>query len=124
MIAIYAAAAIGFGAMTPAFRKVEQGHQGIYIVWYIIMVLEAVGVITISCCWRMLSFKRTHLMERMSLLTLIVIGEGAIGVTKTVSRMMGKSGLDVENCFLIMCIIVVLVSFPLLNARPDADLLH
>lgn len=58
----------------------------------------------------MLSFKKTHLMERMSLLTLIVIGEGAIGVTKTVSRMMGKSGLDVESCFLIMCIILVLVS--------------
>jgi low temperature requirement protein LtrA len=57
----------------------------------------------------MMSFKKTHLMERMSLLTIIVIGEGAIGVTKTVSRMMGKHGLEVEGCFLIMCIIVVLV---------------
>jgi low temperature requirement protein LtrA len=57
-----------------------------------------------------LSFKKTHLMERMSLLTIIVIGEGAIGVTKTVSRLMGKHGLDVEGCFLIMCIIIILVS--------------
>ena len=99
--------------MVPAFRGTEQTHHGVYVVWYIIMFLEAVGIVAISCFWRMLSFKKTHLMERMSLLTLIVIGEGAIGVTKTVSRMMGKSGLEVEGCFLVMCIIMVLVSsFP------------
>ena len=57
-------------------------------------------------------------MERMSLLTLIVIGEGAIGVTKTVSRMMGKSGLDVEGCFLIMCISLVLLRL-VEQDRPD-----
>jgi low temperature requirement protein LtrA len=95
--------------MTPAFQEIEKPNRAIYSVWYIVMILESAGVIVISCIWRMLSFKKTHLMERMSLLTLIVIGEGAIGVTKTVSRMMGKSGLDVESCFLIMCIILVLV---------------
>jgi low temperature requirement protein LtrA len=110
MIAIYGIAATAFGAMTPAFRENELGHEGVYVVWYIVMLVEAIAVIAISCFWRMLSFKKTHLMERMSLLTLIVIGEGAIGVTKTVSRMMGKSGLDVESCFLVMCIILVLVS--------------
>ncbi|KAF2465861.1 uncharacterized protein BDR25DRAFT_269450 [Lindgomyces ingoldianus] len=109
IIVIYVAAAAVFAAMTPAFREKEQSHRHIYLVWYAVMLLEAIGVIAISCCWRMLSFKKTHLMERMSLLTLIVIGEGAIGVTKTVSRLMGKSGLDVEGCFLIMCIIMVLV---------------
>jgi low temperature requirement protein LtrA len=110
MILIYLVAAIIFGAMTPAFREKEQAHKGIYVVWYIIMILETAAVVTISCCWRMLSFKKTHLMERMSLLTLIVIGEGAIGVTKTVSRIMGKSGLEVEGCAQVMCVIVVLVS--------------
>jgi len=107
---IYAVAAIAFGAMTPAFREGEERFERIYVVWYIVMFVEAIGVIAISCFWRMMSFKKTHLMERMSLLTLIVIGEGAIGVTKTVSRMMGKSGLEVEGCFLVMCIILVLVS--------------
>jgi low temperature requirement protein LtrA len=99
-----------FAAMTPAFKnEADHSMRLVYIVWYIVMVLEGVGVILISCIWRMMSFKKTHLMERMSLLTIIVIGEGAIGVTKTVSRMMGKHGLEVEGCFLIMCIIVVLV---------------
>ena len=111
MFAIYAVSMAAFAGMTPAFR-IEEDHSKrlVYIVWYIVMVLEAVAVVTISCFWRILSFKKTHLMERMSLLTIIVIGEGAIGVTKTVSRMMGKHGLEVEGCFLIMCIIIILVS--------------
>lgn len=110
MFAIYAISMGAFAAMTPAFKnEADHSMRLVYIVWYIVMVLEGVGVILISCIWRMMSFKKTHLMERMSLLTIIVIGEGAIGVTKTVSRMMGKHGLEVEGCFLIMCIIVVLV---------------
>ena len=95
--------------MTPAFREEEQTHRGIYVVWYVVMTVETASIVAISSIWKMLSFKKTHLMERMSLLTLIVIGEGAIGVTKTVSRLMGKNGLDVESCFLVMCIITLLV---------------
>lgn len=110
MMALYAIVAGVFGAMTPAFRKEVPSVHGIYVVWYIVMAVESCVVIAISSIWRMLSFKKTHLMERMSLLTLIVIGEGAIGVTKTVSRLMGKYGLDIEGCFLVMCIISALVS--------------
>ncbi|KAF2689558.1 hypothetical protein K458DRAFT_484225 [Lentithecium fluviatile CBS 122367] len=109
MIGLYGVAAAAFGAMTPAFQEGETAHRGVYVVWYIVMTLESVAVIAISSIWRMLSFKKTHLMERMSLLTLIVIGEGAIGVTKTVSRLMGKYGLEFEGCALIMCVIIVLV---------------
>ncbi|KAF2036067.1 hypothetical protein EK21DRAFT_106173 [Setomelanomma holmii] len=109
MFLVYAIAMGAFAAMTPAFQGESNNHRLVYLVWYVVATIEAVAVITISCCWRMLSFKKTHLMERMSLLTIIVIGEGAIGVTKTVSRLMGKHGLDVEGCFLIMCIICILV---------------
>jgi low temperature requirement protein LtrA len=121
MIAIYTVGTGAFAAMTPAFRAQEQEHHIVYVVWYIVVVLEAIAAIAISCFWRMLSFKKTHLMERMSLLTIIVIGEGAIGVTKTVSRIMGKHGLDVEGCFLIMCIIVILVSSCVRLTRKFAD---
>jgi low temperature requirement protein LtrA len=109
MFIIYAVSMGVFVGMTPVFREGNHAQRHIYLVWYVVMVLEAITVIAISCFWRMLSFKKTHLMERMSLLTIIVIGEGAIGVTKTVTRIMGKHGLDVEGCFLIMCIIVILV---------------
>lgn len=110
MCLIYAVAMGAFGAMTPAFRGEDSKHRLVYLVWYAVAFLESVAAITISCCWRMLSFKKTHLMERMSLLTIIVIGEGAIGVTKTVSKLMGKQGLDAEGCFLVTCIIIILVS--------------
>lgn len=112
MFVIYAVSMAAFAGMTPAFSgnlELNNKRRLVYLVWYVVMVLEAIAVIAISCFWRMLSFKKTHLMERMSLLTIIVIGEGAIGVTKTVSRIMGKHGLEVEGCFLIMCIIVILV---------------
>lgn len=110
MVLLYAVAAVGFVAMIPSFARQKRAHHGVYMVWYVIMIVEAIAAIAISSVWKMLSFKKTHLMERMSLLTLIVIGEGAIGVTKTVSLLMGKNGLEVEGCFLIMCCIVLLVS--------------
>ena len=105
----YAVAAAIFGAMTPAFKPYEDSRRGIYSIWWVVMFLEGIFIIGISSIWRILSFKKTHLVERMGLLTLIVIGEGAIGVTKTISRMMGKNGLDAEGCGLIFCIILVLV---------------
>ncbi|KAJ8114112.1 hypothetical protein OPT61_g3926 [Boeremia exigua] len=109
MIATYAIATGVFGGMIPFYAPNAKPPTALYMVWYAVMIAEAIMVIAISCFWRMLSFKKTHLMERFSLLTIIVIGEGAIGVTKTVGRIMGKGGLDVEGCFLIMCIIVILV---------------
>ncbi|KAF2131089.1 hypothetical protein P153DRAFT_365692 [Dothidotthia symphoricarpi CBS 119687] len=108
MVGIYTICACSFGAMTFAFTGTKK-EKLVYLVWYITMAVEVVVVIAVSCFWRMLSFKKTHLMERMSLLTIIVIGEGAIGVTKTVGKLMGKHGLDVEGSFLIMCIVVILV---------------
>jgi low temperature requirement protein LtrA len=121
MIGLYALAAAAFGAMTPAFRNGDLTDRGVYVVWYVVMVLESIAVITISSKWRMLSFKKTHLMERMSLLTLIVIGEGAIGVTKSVSRIMGKYGLEFEGCALIMGVIIVLVSFSSIKYSPNGN---
>lgn len=109
MIGVYAIATALYAAMIPGFTVANlKKFPHLYLVWYAIMIVEALMVIGISCFWRMLSFKKTHLMERMSLLTIIVIGEGAIGVTKTIGRIMGK-GLEVEGCFHIMCIIGILV---------------
>ncbi|KAF2839761.1 hypothetical protein M501DRAFT_973451 [Patellaria atrata CBS 101060] len=104
----FLAAAVTFFAMTPLFKEGEESHHGIYAIWWVVMFLEAVFVIGVSCFWKIISFKKTHLVERMGLLTLIVIGEGAIGVTKTISKMMGKYGLDAEGCILVLCIIILL----------------
>ncbi|KAK1752812.1 bacterial low temperature requirement A protein-domain-containing protein [Echria macrotheca] len=108
---VYVVAAGVYAGMITAFGrdKPVTSDNGIYSVWWIVMLLETVATITISSFWRMLSFKKTHLVERMGLLTLIVIGEGAIGVTKTISRMMGKSGLDPEGSALVLCIVLILI---------------
>ncbi|KAF1929269.1 uncharacterized protein M421DRAFT_419791 [Didymella exigua CBS 183.55] len=108
MIATYVFATGIFAAMLPSYRPNANAPTALYMIFYGVVIAESIITITISCSWRMLSFKKTHLMERMSLLTIIVIGEGAIGVTKTVGRIMGKE-LDAEGCFTIMCIIVILV---------------
>jgi len=42
---------------------------------YVVIAVEAITVITISSRWRVLSFKHTHLVERVGLLTLIILGE-------------------------------------------------
>ncbi|GME27578.1 Low temperature requirement A [Neofusicoccum parvum] len=95
-------------SMVPAFSEASGNGLGIYYVWYIIIGIE-VGVVTgTASIWRKLSFKKTHLMERLGLLTLIIIGEGAIGVTKTVAKLMSKSGLTFDGCFLVIFIVLIL----------------
>ncbi|KAL3428437.1 hypothetical protein PVAG01_01946 [Phlyctema vagabunda] len=96
-------------AMTPAFAPASGNGMGIYYVWYIILGVETAVVIGTASVWRNLSFKKTHLMERMGLLTLIVIGEGAIGVTKTVGKLMTRSGVTLEETALTICIVLILV---------------
>ncbi|KAK3302897.1 bacterial low temperature requirement A protein-domain-containing protein [Chaetomium strumarium] len=107
----YVVAAAVFAGLIPLFPddRAATAENGIYSVWWIVMAAETLATVSISCIWRMLSFKKTHLVERMGLLTLIVIGEGAIGVTKTISRLMGKSGLEPEASGLILCIVLILV---------------
>lgn len=53
--------------------------------WYIIIAVEVIAVVLISSVWRVLSFRHTHLTERVGLLTLIVMGEGILGMIKSVA---------------------------------------
>jgi low temperature requirement protein LtrA len=96
--------------MSVAFQdEAAATSRAIFSIWWVVMFVEGIIIITISCKWRMLSFKATHLVERMGLLTLIVIGEGAIGVTKTVAKVLGK-GTSFEGAALILSIVLLLAS--------------
>jgi len=71
------------------FRFQDYNSQ-VYITWYIIGPLETIVHIGLSLRCDVLgldalSFKRTHLIKRMGLLTLIIIGEGIIVVAKNVT---------------------------------------
>jgi hypothetical protein len=69
-------AAILYGALTPAFPNAEFDIDGfeiskatnVYIAWYIIAVSETILTVVVSCVWRIISFKGTHMVQRMSLL--------------------------------------------------------
>ena len=50
-----------------------------------ISIIEGLAVLLIAMTWRIVSFKYTHIVERLQLLTLIVIGEGIIGMIKSVA---------------------------------------
>ncbi|KAF3142602.1 hypothetical protein TWF594_005489 [Orbilia oligospora] len=68
-----------------AFSFSSTGNTKGYIGWYVVLSLEAVLVLSISLKWKIVGFKGTHLIQRMGLLTLIVMGEGIIGLCRATS---------------------------------------
>lgn len=93
---IYLASGVAFLAtyITDTDIVLDATHGARHVnIWYIIIGLEALLVIVVSSIWRVLSFKHTHLVERVGLLTLIVVGEGIIGLTKSTAY--AVAGTDV-----------------------------
>lgn len=87
-------AAILYGVLTPVFPKDKLDTDGnaiaqtssVYIAWYVIALSETLITVAVSCKFRIISFKGTHMVQRMSLLTLIILGEGIIVVCKAISK--------------------------------------
>jgi len=98
-----------YGSLYTGFSNEKSDVTGVIVGVYIVMLFELVGTLSISCIWSKLSFRATHIAERLGLLGLIIIGEGVIGTTKTITRIMGKNGVYLEGCALIFCIVLILV---------------
>jgi low temperature requirement protein LtrA len=94
-------AAILYGALTPTFPATKYDpvkldpmslpaeilqKSDAYIAWYVIGITETLVTVGVSCIWRIISFKGTHMVQRMSLLTLIILGEGIIVICKSISK--------------------------------------
>ena len=58
---------------------------------YILLIAEALGVIIISSTWRFVSFRETHLVERIGLLTLIMMGQGVSGIASSAASLLQNS---------------------------------
>ena len=76
MVILNIVAAFIYLGITFRFRDGRDSH--VIYAWYITSVGEAVISIGLSWRWTALSFTGTHLIRRMSLLTLIVLGEGIV----------------------------------------------
>jgi low temperature requirement protein LtrA len=84
----------------------------IHYVWWIVLPLESIVILIVSSVWRILSFKESHMAERLSLLTMIIIGEGVIGSTKTAGALWPTTSNPTSGGVVAMVsIIVMLVSF-------------
>ncbi|KZZ91906.1 Low temperature requirement A [Ascosphaera apis ARSEF 7405] len=81
MGATYCFMALAHGLIYVGFR--EETTQGYYvwIAWTGMFAIETFIVFWISCKNPILNLEETHLNSRMSLLTLIIIGEGVISIT-------------------------------------------
>lgn len=81
MAIIHFAFAMVYLGISYTFRDV---HSFVYLAWYVLSVAETVVNIGMSVGFDVLSFKGTHLVKRMVLLTLIIMGEGIIVLCRAV----------------------------------------
>ncbi|KAF1850773.1 uncharacterized protein K460DRAFT_263912, partial [Cucurbitaria berberidis CBS 394.84] len=82
--AVHATAAVGYAVTLVVFPKGAVGLDE-QVTWFAISIVEGLCIFLIAMIWRIVSFKYTHLVERLQLLTLIIIGEGVIGLIKSVA---------------------------------------
>jgi low temperature requirement protein LtrA len=64
----------------------------VWIVWFGFFLAESVAVMQVASRTPGLGLEDTHLHVRMGLLTLIIIGEGVISVTRIVNKMVAPGG--------------------------------
>ncbi len=82
MVGVHFVAAMIYLGITFRFRDY---NSRVYLAWYAVAFAETFINIGLSIGWEVLSFKGTHLINRMSLLTMIILGEGVIVVCTNVT---------------------------------------
>lgn len=88
----------------------------IYVGWYIIIIMEALAVFLSSSQWPSVSFQHTNLSERCGLLTLIILGEGIIVLTKSLNYVV--KGENFSPGIIAQVITAVLIIVSLLTFHP------
>ncbi|KAL8735395.1 MAG: hypothetical protein Q9166_000940 [cf. Caloplaca sp. 2 TL-2023] len=100
-----------------------------YIVWYIVIVMEALAVFLSSSQWRSVSFQHTNLSERCGLLTLIILGEGIIVLTKSMNYVVQgenfSSGITAQIISAVLIIyFIYMLYFDSRTEQPPAPMYH
>ncbi|KAJ5970806.1 uncharacterized protein N7479_000724 [Penicillium vulpinum] len=81
MASLFVAVSIYLGL---SFAFYQRTAYDVYIGWYVVAVMEVGVNLILAAQWKAMSFEKTHLIERLTCLTLIILGEGIIGLTKTI----------------------------------------
>lgn len=82
-VAISASAALVYLGVTFRFRN---EHSRVYMTWYFLSGGEAILSLLISNVWPVLALNKTHLMKRMSLLTIMILGDGMTDIAQDVAK--------------------------------------
>jgi low temperature requirement protein LtrA len=82
-----------------------------YLGWYAMAIFEIGAVIVTSSIWKSVSFKKTHLVERMGLLTLIILGEGIIVMLKAINAVVKGFGWTKSTFGVVAAALCIIVSF-------------
>ncbi|KAJ5936202.1 hypothetical protein N7454_005500 [Penicillium verhagenii] len=85
-------ATIFYLAMFFAFSRGHHIPPRIWTVWFVLFGVEMWTVMGVSCAFPEIGFQDTYLNVRMGLLTLIIIGEGVIAVTRIVNKTVRPGG--------------------------------
>ncbi|KJZ70310.1 hypothetical protein HIM_10317 [Hirsutella minnesotensis 3608] len=72
------------------FRFKYDRRSRVYIAWYFIGAAESIGTIVLSNFSPILSLTKTHLMKRLTLLTVMIMGDGIIQLAKEVVLLVEK----------------------------------
>lgn len=75
-----------------AFGRAYGIRDRIWTVWFVLFGVEMWTVMGVSCLFPGIGFQETHLNVRMGLLTLIIIGEGVIAITRIVNKTVRPGG--------------------------------
>jgi low temperature requirement protein LtrA len=75
-----------------AFSRANELRSLVWAVWFVLFTVEMWTVMRVSCISPGIGFQDTHLNIRMGLLTLIIIGEGVISVTRIVNKTVRPGG--------------------------------
>jgi hypothetical protein len=76
-----------------------------------VVVIDGLATMLIAIFWRTISFKHTHLVERVGLLSLIIMGEGIIGMVKSVSCITkGQSSYTTSEIGTVISAVMLIVS--------------
>lgn len=75
-----------------AFQEDHGIHSYIWTVWFMLFCFEMWMVMGVSFITPDIGFEDTHLAVRMGLLTLIIIGEGVIAVTRIANKTVRPGG--------------------------------
>jgi low temperature requirement protein LtrA len=79
--------------------------------WYITMAAEACVILFVSGRTTFLNFRRTNIIERLGLLTLIILGEGIMGLGEQVNKINNADGVFASDVIGLLVSSVLIIYF-------------